>query len=133
MEELLIRIFGEYSIIDLISFGWFMLIGYTINGLFETSNRNIESPNTPKKWYWYFWIRDNWKRYLFTVLATYVLFRFYIEIIGHPFTDFEALLLGFSGDGVSGTLKKRLKLLSADRKKIMNKIEISEKNHERII
>jgi hypothetical protein len=133
MEELLIRIFGEYTYVDLISFGWFMFIGYAVNALIETSTRDIDSPNTPKKWYWYFWIRDNWKRYLFTVLMTYVLFRFYIEIIGHPFTDFEALLLGFSGDGVSGTLKKRLKLLSADRKKIMNKIEISEKNHERII
>jgi len=48
MEELLIRIFGEYSIIDLISFGWFMLIGYTINGLFKQVIVILKVPTHPK-------------------------------------------------------------------------------------
>ena len=124
MEELFVRIFGNYTMIDLISFAWFMLIGYFINALLETTGRDVESKKTPRKWSWEFWARDNWRRYIFTLLATYILFRFYVELIGHPFTDFEALLLGITGDGASATLKKRIGILSANRKKIMHDEEI---------
>jgi hypothetical protein len=49
------------------------------------------------------------------------MFRFYIEIVGHEFTDFEALTMGLIGDGISATLKKRIAILSADREKLMEK------------
>ena len=103
------------------SFLWFFIIGYVIYGLTETTGRDPYSKSTPFKWKWKFWFKDNWRRYLVTILTTYVMFRFYIEIVGHEFTDFEALTMGLIGDGISATLKKRIAILSADREKLMEK------------
>jgi hypothetical protein len=121
MIEFLKHIFGNYNLIQMLSFGWFFLIGYLIYGLTETSGRDPQSKNTPFKWKWRFWFKDNWRRYLITILTTYVMFRFYIEIVGHEFTDFEALMMGLIGDGIAATLKKRVAGLSANRKEIMKK------------
>lgn len=118
MDELFYRIFGDYTIIDIISYAWFMFIGYTIYALIETSGRNKESSNTPRKWSWKFWLNDNWRRYLVTILCTYVLFRFYTEFNGHSFTDFDAFTVGILGDGIAATAKKRIKSLSANREKL---------------
>lgn len=120
MEELFYRIFGDYTVIDLISYAWFMVIGYVIYALIETTGRDLESKKTPKKWSWKFWIKDNWRRYLVTILSTYALFRFYSEFNGSVFTDFDAFTIGVLGDGIAATAKKRIKSLSANREKIMN-------------
>lgn len=119
MEELLIRIFGNYTMIDLITYAWFILIGYSINALLETTGRDIESSKTPRKWSWNFWTKDNWRRYLVTILSTYILFRFYTEFSGGIFTDFDALMIGLLGDGIAATAKKRISMVSANRKKLM--------------
>lgn len=122
MKEILEIIFGSYTLLELFGFVWFFIIGYIIYFLNETGKRDISSKNTPKKWSWKFWIKDNWRRYLASILATYVLFRFYIEIQGHPFTYLEALLLGILGDGIGANAKDKINVLKADRYKIMKKI-----------
>lgn len=97
----------------------------------ETNSRNIQSPNTPKKWSWKFWFYDNWKRYIATVLCTYVLFRFYSEFSGHSFGDVDAVTLGLVGDGIAAMLKKKIKsVVGADREKYLNQTE-KENNEER--
>lgn len=119
MEELFNIIFGDYSLVELFGFAWFLMIGYIIYGLTETTGRDVKSTHTPKKWSWKFWFADNWKRYLTTILFTYIFFRFYIEFVGHPLTYFEALMMGLIGDGVGATAKKRVKTLTTERRKIM--------------
>jgi hypothetical protein len=119
MEELLLRIFGGYTMVDVLSFTWFILIGYAIYALVETTGRDISSKKTPRKWSWMFWLKDNWKRYITTILCTYALFRFYTEFIGRPFGDFEALMIGLVGDGIAATAKKRIKAFTAERRKMM--------------
>ena len=110
INELFQIMFGEgVTMIVMFGYMWFFIIGYFIYGLTETSGRDKESRKTPKKWSWRFWFRDNWRRYLTTVLCTYILFRFYTEISGHPFGNFDAVTLGLLGDGISATLKKRVK------------------------
>lgn len=108
MEEILLRIFGGYSLIDVIIFSWFILLGYIYRALDETSLRNKESKNTPKQWSWFFWFKDNWRRYVVSIIATYVIFRFYIEIIGHELTDFEAFMIGLTGDNIGNSAKQRI-------------------------
>jgi hypothetical protein len=132
MNELIQIIFGEYSIIQLFGFAWFFFIGYVIYSLNETSDRNVNSISTPKKWSWKFWINDNWRRYLASFLATYVLFRFYIEIQGHPFTNLEALILGILGDGIGAYAKNKISVLKADRNKIVEKINQDNNNKNEI-
>jgi len=121
MEELFLRIFGDYTVIDLLSYAWFMFIGYVIYALIETTGRDANSVKTPKKWSWKFWANDNWRRYLVTILCTYALFRFYTEFNGTSFTDFDAFTIGILGDGIAATAKKRVKSLSANREKLMEK------------
>lgn len=110
-------ILGGYTLTDVLGYLWFFLIGYAIYGLNETSERDKQSKNTPKEWSWKFWANDNWKRYIVTILSTYIMFRFYVEIVGHEFSNFEALMLGLIGDGIGAKAKKRVAGLSGKRNK----------------
>lgn len=112
-------IFGNYTFGELFGFVWFFLIGIVIYGLNETTKRDVKSQHTPQKWCWNFWWRDNWRRYLTTILSTYILFRFYMEFVGHPLSNFEALLMGLVGDGIGATAKKRLNVVAANRKRLL--------------
>jgi hypothetical protein len=118
MDEFFKIIFGDFTVVQLLGYLWFFLIGYFIYGLTEISGRDVQSPATPKKWSWKFWFYDNWRRYLTTLLCTYVLFRFYTEISGHPFGNIDAVTLGMIGDGVAATIKERVKAFGADREKL---------------
>lgn len=110
-SELFQIMFGQVRLVEMIGFIWFFFIGYFLYGLSETTGRDRRSRRTPKKWSWKFWYRDNWRRYLTSILATYILFRFYTEISGHPFGNFDAVTIGMIGDGIAATLKKRVKVI----------------------
>lgn len=122
MNEFFSIVLGGYSIFQIFGFIWFFVVGYIIYALTETTGRDIKSKNTPKKWYWKFWFFDNWRRYLLTIFITYVYFIFYTQISGHSFENFDALLLGLVGDGTGALIKKRVKYLTKNRKKLMNDI-----------
>jgi hypothetical protein len=126
MSELFKIIFGDYTGVQLLGYFVFFLIGYAIYGLTEISGRDVQSPATPVKWSWKFWFYDNWRRYLTTILCTFVLFRFSTEVSGHPFGNFDAITLGLIGDGIAATVKKRVKSLSADRPQLMAELKVDE-------
>ena len=123
MDEFLKIIFGDFTWIQLFTYGWFFVIGYLIYGLTEVTGRDITSPNTPKKWSWKFWFKDNWRRYLTTILCSYVFFRFYNEISGHEFGYIDAVTLGLIGDGVAVTIKERVKAIGGNREKLTLQIK----------
>jgi len=122
MGELIKIIFGEYTWIQLFGYLWFFIIGYILYSLIETSGRDIHSKHTPEKWSWKFWFFDNWRRYLTTIMCSYLLFRFYNEVSGHDFGNFDAVSLGLIGDGISATLKKRFKLIGVNREKLLQNL-----------
>ncbi len=119
MNEFFEVIFGAYTSVQLFGYLWFLIIGYVIYGLNETTSRDTLSKATPKKWKWRFWVKDNWRRYLVTILTTYIMFRFYVEFVGHEFTNFEALMMGLIGDGIGATAKNRVAIVKANREKLM--------------
>jgi hypothetical protein len=119
MQEIFRIIFGDYTWIQLFGFSWFFIIGFVVYGLTETTGRDVKSKSTPMKWSWKFWLKDNWRRYLTTILCTYLLFVFNNKFSGHPFGDFDALTLGLLGDGIAATLKKRVSLIAGNREKLM--------------
>lgn len=123
MDEFIKIIFGDFTWIQLFAYAWFFIIGYLIYGLTEATGRDISSPNTPKKWSWKFWFKDNWRRYLITILSSYIFFRFYTELSGHPFGYFDAVTLGLIGDGVGATIKKRVKAVGGDREELTTQIK----------
>jgi len=128
MNEFFIIIFGGYSGVQLLAFLFFFVIGYIAYGLIETSGRDRYSPKTPEKWSWKFWFKDNWRRYLTTIICSFILFRFYSEVSGHPFGNFDAMTFGLLGDGIAVTMKKRVRAISGDRDELTMKIkkELSE-------
>ena len=130
LQDLMKIIFGDFTIVELIGYIWFFVIGYVIYGLNETTKRDSKSVNTPKKWSWKFWFHDNWRRYITTLLCTYILFRFYTEISGHDFSYFDAVTMGLIGDGVSVAIVSRVKGLSADRGVLMTKYDSDYSNKE---
>lgn len=130
MNEIFEVIFGTYTWIQLFGFSWFLIIGYVIYGLNETTGRDALSSKTPRKWKWKFWVKDNWRRYLVTILTTYIMFRFYVEFVGHDFTYFEALMMGLIGDGIGATAKKRVNMVKANRAKLMEAENIITGNEE---
>lgn len=120
MDEIFKIIFGEnYTWLQLFGYLWFFIIGYVIYGLTEAGSRDVASPNTPVKWNWKFWFHDNWRRYLTTILCSYVLFRFYNQVSGHPFGYMDAVGIGLIGDGIAAVLKKKIKVFADDRLKAM--------------
>jgi hypothetical protein len=119
MGEFFTILFGDYSIAQLMAFVVFFVLGYVVYGLIETSGRDKLSVKTPKKWNWKFWFQDNWRRYLTTILCSFILFRFYSEVSGHDFGNFDAVTFGLLGDGIAATVKKRIKGLAADREKLL--------------
>lgn len=127
MTEIFKIIFGDFTTIQLFGFVWFFMIGYIIYGITEGTGRDVQSLNTPIKWSWKFWFFDNWRRYLTTILCTYVLFRFYTEISGHPFSNIDAISLGLIGDGIAATVKKRVKAIGGDREKLLTEINDKQK------
>ena len=119
MSEFFKIIFGEYTIVQLLGYLWFFLIGYIIYGLSEAIGHDKTSVDTPPKWNFKFWFKDNWRKYLVTFLSTYIYFRFYIEISGHPFGDFDAVTIGLVGNGIGAMLKEKIDAIKADRKQLM--------------
>jgi hypothetical protein len=119
MNEIFKIIFGDYTFIQLFGYMWFFIIGYVIHALPDVIGRDKSGINTPAKWNFKFWFKDNWRRYLVTFLCSYVFFRFSIEVSGHSFSNFNSLTLGILGDGTGALLKSKVKLFSADRKKLM--------------
>lgn len=127
MNEIFKIIFGEgVTFYELFAYLWFFGIGYFIYGVTETTGRDKSSKATPRKWSWKFWAMDNWRRYIITILTTYILFRFYNEISGHPFGYFDAVTMGMLGDGIGATVKKRVLNLNGEREKIMTSIDEEE-------
>jgi len=118
MEELKQMLLADYSIAQFLGYLFFMLLGVAYYSFLEIRNRNVDSKETPQKFSWKFWYRDNLKRYIGTLITIYVLFRFFPELTGNSLDEFTAFLLGFSGDGVVGLNKKSTKLLKQKRTKI---------------
>lgn len=121
MKEFLHTIFGDYTGVQMLGYLWFFIIGYIIYGLSEVSGRDVDSPKTPRKWSYKFWFLDNWRRYVTTLLSTYVLFIFYTKMSGHILENLDCLLLGLCGDGISKALKDRVSIVSANREELMKK------------
>ena len=120
MNELYEILFLSYSIPQMIGYSIFFIFGIFMYSYLEVDNRDKSSKNTPTKFNWKFFYKDNLKRYLATILVVYISFRFFVEITGNPLDEFTAFLLGFTGDGIVGMNKKKLKQLQYKREEFIN-------------
>jgi hypothetical protein len=119
MEELFKMLFGNLSVWGFIGFLIWALIGAFDFSQMELSDRNPQSEKTPRKFSLKFWIMDNWRRWLVTLILIFILFRFYPELTGQPLTEYTAFLTGFGSDTITGFTKRKFTLLQANREKLI--------------
>lgn len=95
---------------------FFCFVGVTISLLFNASNRNANSPETPYHFDIWFLIKDNWKRVVLNLLLIYVTIRFYPDVFdGKQLTPFLALGIGIGWDRLAQFIKEKTGLLNIKR------------------
>lgn len=118
MQEFLKSVLGDYTLGSWLAYMFFAIIGTVIYSWNEVSQREVPSKKTPRKFSIGFFLRDNIKRFIFTVLLIYIQFRFFEQITGSEMSEYAAFLIGFTSDGLSGMSKKNSKVLQGKRKDI---------------
>lgn len=120
MNDFIISIFGNYSIGQILALIFFFLIGLALYSLQEVRERNVQSKSTPIPFSFVFFIMDNAKRFLLVFILIFIQFRFFKELTGQELTEFTAFLIGYAGNGIGGFSKRNIKLLQANRDKLIN-------------
>ena len=119
MEDFINSVLGGYSVGMWFAYLFFAVIGAAAFSWMEVSSRNKNSVKTPVRFHWKFFIFDNIRRYIATVILIYVQFRFFKELTGSELSEYVAFLIGFGGDAIAGLSKRTTKILQADRQKYL--------------
>lgn len=106
----------------------FAAIGVTMALLLDAQTRDQNSVNTPKKFSFWFLIKDNWKTILLSFLAVLVTLRFANLLFPDTFTTeaisdsankekwlFGSLCIGLVYNGLLQILKSRAEILKVKR------------------
>lgn len=123
MQDFIQIMLGDYSTGYFIGMFTFAILGAFLHSVKEISDRNIDSINTPTQFSLLFFIKDNFKKYVANIIALYLGVRLFVDMFGQDLTPYTAFLLGFSGDSIMSTIKRKSKTLQIDREKLMQKID----------
>ena len=118
MQEFLTILFGQLSVGAFLAYLALMMIGVVINATLDVSQRDKQSPNTPVKFSWWFFIRDNAKRFAGTILVLFICIRFSEHLFGSEPLDWMMVVLGYNADSLMQFVKNKTSILSADRAKL---------------
>ncbi len=119
MNEIKDIILGANSMSYYIGYAIWSLVGaFLYHTFLDVKGRNVNSSATPIKFNFLFLLKDNWKRYLTTILIIFVQIKFYKELNGVDLTAYTALLLGFTSDGISDFAKRSIPALQTARDKV---------------
>lgn len=91
----------EFIIVGII----FAIFGAILSLLLDSNTRNVDSCRTPKKYSYYFLIKDNSKRIIITLILICVFMRFTKELLGIEPSIYWSFFIGFSSDKLSEYLK----------------------------
>lgn len=109
------RLLGTKTVQDFLLIIFFACIGIAIISLISTTDRNLERDRTPKVFRWKIFFLDNWKRFTLSLLLIYVSIRFCYTIFSIELTEFAALSIGMSLDGLSQFLKNKTNILGSKK------------------
>lgn len=125
MQDFIQIILGDYSVGYFMGMFTFAILGAFLHSVKELSDRNINSDSTPIQFSLLFFIKDNFKKYVANIIALYLGVRLFVDMFGQDLTPYTAFLLGFSGDSIMSTIKRKSKTLQIDREKLMGKLNNS--------
>lgn len=118
LQDAKLILFGDLSVGTILGYFVLIIIGATLHVYLEAKDRDKDSPHTPYKWSWKFFILDNIKRGLVTILLAFVCVRFFEDLTGSSLTPVNALIWGFGIDSFTVFGKKGKGLLKAKRDKL---------------
>ncbi|MDR2038972.1 MAG: hypothetical protein LBQ60_13700 [Bacteroidales bacterium] len=78
----------------------FVGIGVMLTLLLDISQRDKESPRTPRRWSWPFFWRDNMLRFILNLLVAVALIRFWPDIKGEEISMFYCFCTGLCFDSL---------------------------------
>jgi hypothetical protein len=107
LKEFFSYFFGNMTPAYLLASMIFLLIGAVLSIGINVLGRGEHSPNTPAAFSWGFFLRDNWLRFLFNIIAAYSIVRFFSDIFpGLNFSMAWAWILGLIFDWVWVALRE---------------------------
>jgi hypothetical protein len=101
MQKLMQALLGGQDVWTFLGYVAWALIGAFIMVQIHANSRDPKSQRTPVKFSWAFWLRDNGRRALFSLVLIMVAIRFSPEIFGKEINHFWALIIGLSSDGLA--------------------------------
>jgi hypothetical protein len=99
------RLLGGYSPLDFAAFTFWACIGAFILMQIHANTRDAKSFRTPVNFSWRFWLLDNVRRITWNLLLILTAIRFSKDLTGREITDFWALVIGLSSDGLAMALQ----------------------------
>jgi hypothetical protein len=120
MEDFKIAIMGNIGLGTLLAICFFGLIGFAISQLIDLNGRDKDSASTPTKFNLLFFIHDNSKKWLTSLLLFFVFIRFMPELLGIKINEFGGLLVGLSTNELAGILKKYFSVFQIKRDKYID-------------
>jgi len=100
ISELLSYILGGMSPAYMTGALMFIAFGAGIMMYVNVLHRDRDSDNTPYRFSWRFWAKDNWWRPLANVFISFIVVRFFREFTGMEINMFFCLIIGLSFDYV---------------------------------
>ena len=119
MEEFKQIVLGSLTMGYLLGYCFWIVIGLFVSSYIQTTGRNKLSDRTPFMFSWRFWFADNWRKLLVSAAVIFIMIRLYDSFYTGGLNEFAALMLGFTGDGITGFLKSNSSVLNANRQKFV--------------
>jgi hypothetical protein len=130
MNELKTSLFGAMGATHFIILFIFAMIGVAIKLTMHGASRDVNSTSTPLEFKLKFFILDNWKRIINSLLLILVFLRFIPELAPTAVMDaisggndlLIAIGVGFGFDYLMQILKDKFNFGTVDREKIIQKL-----------
>lgn len=100
---------NDYALV-LIGFVYAM-IGVALSLLIHSTKRDPNKQNSPIKFSWNFFLKDNLIRIITGLILIMIFMRFTTELIGKEPTVYSAFLIGFMSDKLIEILKSKIDLI----------------------
>jgi hypothetical protein len=105
-EQVFSQIIGDIDVALFIASLFWAIVGAILSLFLDGMQRNPTAPASPVHFKWKFFIQDNWKRALTSLLLILAVLRFYKEITGTDLSTFFAFVVGLGLDRFAMQLKR---------------------------
>ncbi len=107
---------GDYSLTDFVVFAVFFLLGAILYFGFDVRQAVKKDKGTPRKFNWWFMLKDNVLRFFVVIIAIFTMIIFYEDFFGVPLNQKLAFTMGLSIDAIIGKAVGGVKEIPAIKK-----------------